>query len=92
METGLLQIQSKILREIRQAHGIQNEESDRPLDAVVRFGDGIPGIIPDKELNNCRTDDDPPQQDDLEDDLVCAAGSVHSTHTEIGRCFASRQP
>ena len=40
IETGLLQIQSEILREARHAQGIQPQPHDRVLDAV-RFGDGV---------------------------------------------------
>jgi hypothetical protein len=44
IETGLLQIQSEILREIRQARNTQRQPHDRVLDAIVRLADGPPGI------------------------------------------------
>jgi hypothetical protein len=49
METGLVQIQSVILREIDQAQGTQSQYRDRVFDAVVRFGDGSPDIFPTKK-------------------------------------------
>src|SRR5580692_3519562 len=39
IETGLLQIQSEILREIRQARGTQTQPHDRVFDAIVRLVD-----------------------------------------------------
>jgi hypothetical protein len=86
IETGLLQIQSGILREVRQAAGTIPKVHDRVLDAIVRFGDRPSGLRPDAEWNNRRADDEPPPQHDGQD-LGRAAGLPHSTNAEIGRCF-----
>jgi hypothetical protein len=87
IETGLLQIQSKILREVRQAAGTIPKVHDRVLDAIVRFGDRPSGLRPDAEWNNRRADDEPPPLHDGQDDLGRTAGTPHSTNAEIGRCF-----
>jgi hypothetical protein len=85
IETGLLQIQSEILREIKQARGTQTLPHDRVLDAIARFTDEMPGIQPDSEWNNRRSDYDPPQQD--ETDLAGAAESPQNINAEVGLCF-----
>jgi hypothetical protein len=86
IETGLLQIQGEILREIRQARG-KLQPHDRTPDVIVQRTDGPPGIQPDAEWNNRRVDYEPPRQNDEEDDLGCAAESPHRINAEIGRCF-----
>jgi hypothetical protein len=87
IETGLLQIQSEILRDIRQARDTQTQPDDRVFDAIVRLVDGPAGIRPDAAGNNRRAAYEPPRQDDGEGDLGCAAESPHRTNAEIGRCF-----
>jgi hypothetical protein len=87
IETGLLQIQGEILREIRQARGAQMQPRNPVLDAIVRLADRPAGIRPDAEGNNHRADYEPPQQLDGEDDLGCAEDSPYRTNVEIGRCF-----
>jgi hypothetical protein len=87
IETGLLQIQGEILREIRQARGAQMQPQDPVLDAIVRLADRPTGIRSDAEGNNHRADYEPPQQHDGEDDLGCAEDSPYRTNVEIGRCF-----
>jgi hypothetical protein len=87
IETGLLQIQSEILRESRQARGTQTQPHDRSVDMIFRFGGGPASIRPHPEWDNRRADYEPPRQQNHEDDLGCAAGSLHSTNAKIGRCF-----
>jgi hypothetical protein len=87
IETGLLQIQSDILREIRQAREAQIHSNDRFVDAIARLGDRPAGIQPHPEWNNGRANYEAPRQHDGEDDLGCAAGSLHCNNAEIGRCF-----
>ena len=85
IETGLLQIQGEILRGVRQAQGTQPKIHNRVLDAIVGFGDVI---RPDSGWCNHSVEyEPPPRQDNGHDDLVCAAGSPHSTKAEIARCF-----
>jgi len=86
IETGLLQIQSKILREIKQARGTPTQPRDRILDAVARFAEQ-PCIRPRTEWNNRRADYEPPRQHDGKADFGSAAGSPHSINADIGRCF-----
>src|ERR1700684_2984805 len=74
IETGLLQIQSEILREIRQARGTQTQHHGHVVEAIARLGEGPAGIRPHSEWNNRRADYHPPRQHDGEDDLDCAAG------------------
>jgi hypothetical protein len=80
IETGLLQIQGEILRESRQARGAQSQPHDLSVDMIFRFGGGLGGIRP-------RGDYEPPRQHDHGGDLGRAAGPLHSTNVEIGRCF-----
>jgi hypothetical protein len=87
IETGLLQIQSKILREIRQARGTQSRPHDRGLDAILRLNDGPTDTRPHPEWNNCRADYQAPQQHDGKDDFACAGGSPRSTNAELGSGF-----
>jgi hypothetical protein len=85
IETGLLQIQSEILREIRQARGTQMKPCDGVADA--RFCDGPAVNRPHPEWNHRRADYEPPRQHDDEDDRDRAAGPLHGTNAEFGRCF-----
>jgi len=87
IETGLLEIQSEILRESRQARGTQTQPRDRVLGTIVRLADGLAGVRHDAEWSNRRADREPPQQHDGEVNLDCAAGSPHRINVEIGRCF-----
>jgi hypothetical protein len=87
IETGLLQIQSEILRENKQARGNQAQPHDRVLDAITRFADEVPSVQPDAEWNNCRSDYEPPRRDDGKTDLGSPAGSPHNINVEVGRCF-----
>jgi hypothetical protein len=87
IETGLLQIQGEILREIRQARKTQTQPPGRVVDAIARFCDGPALNRPHSEWNNRRADYEPPRQRDGGNNLGCAAGSVQSTNAEIGRCF-----
>jgi hypothetical protein len=84
IETGLLQIQSEIVRESRQVGGAQPQPHDRSL--IFRLGGGPASIQPHREWDNRRGDHEPPRQQHG-DDLGCAAGSPRSTNAEIGRCF-----
>ena len=86
IETGLLQIQGEILRELRQARGTQTPPSDRVVDAIARLGAGQTGIRTHPERDNRRADYQPQRQHDREDNSSCA-GSLHSNNAEIGRCF-----
>jgi hypothetical protein len=83
IETGLLQIQSEILRESRQVGGAQPQPPDRSL--IFQFGVGA-GIQPDSEWDNRRGDYEPPRHPQG-NGLGCSAGSLQSTNAEIGRCF-----
>jgi hypothetical protein len=87
IETGLLQIQGEILREIRQARGTRSQPHDCARNTIIRLAEGPAGIRPDAERNNPRPDYEPPQQHVGENDLGCAAESPHRTNAEIGRCF-----
>src|SRR5580692_3107379 len=87
IETGLLQIQSEILREIKQARGTRTLPHDRVLNATAWFTDEVPGIQPDVEWNNRRSDYDLPRQDGGKSDLASAAGSPQNMNAEVGRCF-----
>ena len=87
IETGLLQIQSDILREIRQAREAHTHSNGRFVDAIARLGDRPAGVRPHPEWNNGQADCEAPRQHDGEDDLGCAAGSLHCNNAEIGRCF-----
>jgi hypothetical protein len=88
IETGLLQIQSQILREIKQTRGAQTRPHDRAVDVVAGFGDGSSIIRPYPVWDNRRADCEPRRQHDGEDDLSCAAAEPpHGTNAEIGRCF-----
>ena len=87
IETGLFQIQGKILREIKQARETQTRPLDRAVDVVAGFGDGLPIGRPYPVSDNRRADYEPPRQRDGEDDLGCAAELPHGTNVEIGRCF-----
>jgi hypothetical protein len=87
IETGLLQMQSDILREIRQAREAQTHSNGRFVDAVARLGDRPAGIQPHPEWNNGRANYEPPRQHHGEDASGCAAGSLHCNNVEIGRCF-----
>jgi hypothetical protein len=86
IETGLLQIQSEILHEIRQARGAQTEPHDRSVDMFIRCGGGLANP-PHPEWNNRRADDEPPRQHDREDESDCSTRSPHNINTKIGRCF-----
>jgi hypothetical protein len=86
IETGLLQIQSEILREVRQARGTQSQHHDRVLETIVRFGGGA-GFQSDTMGSNRRVDCDPITQHKRQDDLDRSAGSPQSPNNEIGRCF-----
>ena len=86
IETGLLQIQSEILREVRQAQGTQTQVHDRVLEATVRFGGGA-NIWSDSTGSNHRVDCDPITQRKRQDDLDRNTGSPQSTNNQIGRCF-----
>jgi hypothetical protein len=83
IETGLLQIQSEILRESRQMGGAQPQPHDR---RIFRFSAGPAGIQPDSEWDNRRGDYEPPRHPQG-NGLGCSAGSLQSTNAEIGRCF-----
>jgi hypothetical protein len=85
IETGLLQIQSEILREIKQVRGTQTH--DRVLGAIARFAHEVPSIQPDAEWNNRQSEYEPPRQDNGKSDLGSAAGSPHNINAEVGRCF-----
>ena len=87
VETGLLQIQGEILREIRQALGTQTQPHDLNVDMIFRFVGGSDGIRPHQEWNNRRADYQLPRQPDGADDSGCTTGSPQSTNAEIGRCF-----
>jgi len=87
METGLLQIQSQILREIRQARVTQPQFRDRAVDAIVRLGEWEPNTRPDAGWSDRRVDNEPASQYAGRDDLGGATASPHNTNTEIGRCF-----
>jgi hypothetical protein len=86
IETGLLQIQSEILRESRQAGGAQPQPHDRSFDMVFQFGGGPASIRPNREWDNCPGDYESPRPRNG-DVLDCAAGSLRSPNAEIGRCF-----
>jgi hypothetical protein len=87
IETGLLQIQSKILREIRQVRVTQPQFRDRVVDAIARLGEREPNIMPDAGCRDRRVDYEPTSQHVEQDDLGGATASPHYTNTEIGRCF-----
>ena len=87
IETGLLQIQSDILREIRQAPEAQTHSNGRFVDAIARLGDRPAGVRPHPEWNDGQADCEAPRQRDGEDNWGCAAGSLHCNNVEIGRCF-----
>ena len=87
IETGLLQIQSDILGEIRQAREAQINSNGRFVDAIARLGDRPAGVRPRPEWNDGRADCEARRQHDGEDNWGCAVGSLHCTNTEIGRCF-----
>jgi hypothetical protein len=87
IETGLLQIQSEILREIRQARATRTQPRDRVVDAITRCCDRPAVNQPHPEWNDRRVDYEPLRRHDGGDDLDCAAGSPPSTNAEIGRCF-----
>jgi hypothetical protein len=87
IETGLLQIQSNILREIRQARRTQTQPRDRVVDTVARFCSGPAVSRPHLEWNNRRADYEPPRRHEDEDDLNCATRPPHGTNAELGRCF-----
>jgi hypothetical protein len=84
IETGLLQIQSEILRERRQVGGAQPTPQDRSL--IFQFGGGPASIQPQRKWDDRRGDYEPPLHQHR-DDPGCAAGSLQSTNAEIGRCF-----
>jgi hypothetical protein len=86
IETGLLQIQSEILREVRQVQGTQTQVHDRGLEAIVRFGDGA-SIQSDSTGSNHRVDYDQTTQHRRQQDLGCNSEAPQSTNNEIGRCF-----
>jgi hypothetical protein len=87
IESGLLQIQSQILREIRQARVTQPQFRDRVVDALARLGEREPYIRPDAACSDRRVDYEPTSPHVEQDDLGGATASPHNTNTEIGRCF-----
>jgi hypothetical protein len=74
IETGLLQIQSDILRESRQGRRIPTQLRDLVVDTSARFCNGPAVNRPHLKWNNRA-------------DLGCATGPSQSTNAEIGRCF-----
>jgi hypothetical protein len=85
IETGLLQIQSDILREIRQAREAQTHSNGCFVDAIARLGDRPAGVRP--HPDDGRADCEAPLQHDGDDNWGFAVGLLHCTNTEIGRCF-----
>jgi hypothetical protein len=84
IETGLLQIQSEILRESRQVRGARPKRPDRSL--ISQFGGGPASLQHHPEWDNHRGGYEPPGRQHG-DDLGGAADSLHSTNAEIGHCF-----
>src|SRR5208337_5497300 len=76
IESGLLQIQSQILREIRQARVTQPQFRD--VDAIARLGEREPYIMPDAGCRDRRVDYEPTSQHVEQDDLGGATASPHN--------------
>ena len=83
IETGLLQIQAEIVREVSQTR-TQSQVPDRVLEAIVRFGNGA-SIQSDAMQSNHRIDYDSTTQHRRPDDLDRSTASP--ANIEIGRCF-----
>jgi hypothetical protein len=86
IETGLLQIQSEILRQVRQAQESQTQHYDRVLEATVRAGGGA-SFQSDSTGSNHRVDYDPITQHSRQGDLGCNTEAPQSANNEMGRCF-----
>jgi hypothetical protein len=82
IETGLLQIQAKIIREVRQAREIQTQHYD-----LAPNGFRLNNPPPDSRWNNCRDSHETSQQHGCPSDLGGNHGSPNGINAEIGHCF-----
>jgi hypothetical protein len=85
IETGLLQIQNEILRQVRPARRAdQQQVPERVLEAVVRFNGGVQ---PEPNWDDRYFDDEQPLRYGEPDESAGVNGQPHRINVEIGRCF-----
>jgi hypothetical protein len=83
IETGLLQIQSDILREVKQARRQTPAISNEVLKTIVRFGDGVHHNL----WINDRNGYEGTSKHNGQEQLGRAAGPGHEINTELARCL-----
>ena len=86
IETGLLQIQSEILRETRQARRVQPLTDYRVLDPLLSWAASTPNFQPDQSFDN-KKDCKLSSNRDGQNEVRYTAELPHTSNVEIARCF-----